>query len=68
MKIKYANECVQKLGVGDPTISFYQFIYDERDIVDTKMTQLFLCMDWDHVSRYIVMWRIYSMHGHSVII
>ena len=30
MKIKYANESFQKLGIGDPTTWVYQLIYDER--------------------------------------
>ena len=30
MKIKYANEFVKKIGMGDPTTCVYQFIYDEK--------------------------------------
>ena len=37
MKIQYANEFVQKLGVGDPTTCVYQFIYDENVINETKI-------------------------------
>ena len=32
MKIQYANEFVQKFGMGDPTTCVYQFICDEIDI------------------------------------
>ena len=42
MKIKYANESVQKLGMGDPITCVYQFIYNEKDSVDTKIIQYFI--------------------------
>ena len=42
MKIKYPNEFVQKLGVGDPTTFFYQFIYDEKESVETEIIQYFI--------------------------
>ena len=35
MKIQYANNFVQKYGMGDPTTCFYQFIYDKNDKNDT---------------------------------
>ena len=35
MKIQYENEFVQKLGMGDPTLCVYQFVYDENDNDDT---------------------------------
>ena len=41
MKIKYANKFVQKLGMGDPTTWFYQFINDENDSDETKIVQFF---------------------------
>ena len=31
MKIRYANNLIHKLGMGDPTTCVYQFIYDEKD-------------------------------------
>ena len=31
MKIQYAYNSVQKLGMCDPTTCVYQFIYDEKD-------------------------------------
>ena len=42
MIIQYANGFVQKLGMGDPTTYVYQFIYDEKDSVDTKIIQYFI--------------------------
>ena len=42
MKIKYANEFVQKLGMGDPTTFVYKFIYDENENDDTKIMQYFI--------------------------
>ena len=42
MKIKYANESVQKLGMGDPITCVYQFIYNENDSVDTKIILYFI--------------------------
>ena len=42
MKIKYSNEFVQKLGMGDPKTYIYQFIYDENDIYDTNIIQYFI--------------------------
>ena len=42
MKIRYANNFVHKLGMGDPKTCVYQFIYDEKDNNDTKITQYFI--------------------------
>ena len=42
MKIKYANEFVQNLVMGDPTICVYQFIYDKNDNYDTQIIQYFI--------------------------
>ena len=42
MKIQYANEFVQNLGVGDTTTCVYQFIYDENESDDTKIIQYFI--------------------------
>ena len=42
-----------KLGMGDPTTYVYQFIYDEKDSVDTNIIQYFimhglvLCIKFD---------------------
>ena len=30
MKIQYANELLQKLGMGHPTTCVYQFIYNKK--------------------------------------
>ena len=51
MKIQHLNELVQKLGMSDTTRRVYQFIYDEKDSVDTKIIQYLLYMDWYYVSR-----------------
>ena len=51
MKIKYANNFVQQLGMGDPTKCVYQLIYNENDKNNTHITPYLLCMDWDYVSR-----------------
>ena len=42
IKIKYANNFVQKLGMGDPTTCVYRFIYGEKDKNDTYITQYFI--------------------------
>ena len=39
MKIKYANEFVQQLGIGDPIIFVSRFIYNEKDSVKTEIIQ-----------------------------
>ena len=39
MKIQYANELVQNLGMGDLTTCVYKFIYDENENDDTKIMQ-----------------------------
>ena len=50
MKIKYANELVEQLVMGDPTTCVYQFIFDEKNSVDIDIIKCLLCMDWDCVS------------------
>ena len=42
MKIKYANNFIQKLGIGDPTTCVYQFIYDENCKNDTQIIKYFI--------------------------
>ena len=42
MKTQYANEFVQQLGMGGPTTYFYQFIYDEKESVETEIIQYFI--------------------------
>ena len=42
MKIQYANNFVQKLGMGYPTTCVYQFIYNEKDKNDTQIKQYFI--------------------------
>ena len=42
MKIKYTNEFIQKMGLGDPTSCVYQFIFDENDSNDTTIIQYFI--------------------------
>ena len=39
MKIKYANEFVQNLGIVGTTAYAYQFIYDKSDNYATKIIQ-----------------------------
>ena len=51
MRVQYINEFVPKLGMIDPTICVYKFIYDEKYSFDTKIIQHLLCMDWDYVSK-----------------
>ena len=48
MKIKYANESVKKLGMGDPTKCVYQLVFDKNDSDDIKIIKYFLLMDWDY--------------------
>ena len=42
IKIKYANEFVQKLDMGYPTACANQFIQDKNDRIDTKIMQYFI--------------------------
>ena len=42
MKIQYSNEWVQKIGMVNPTTFVYQFIYYERDNVDTNIIKYFI--------------------------
>ena len=63
MKIKYVNEFVQKLGMVDTTACVYQFIYDEKDSVDTNIIHFFimhglgLCIKVDiHVTHMLYAW------------
>ena len=42
MKIKYANEWVEQLGMVDPTTYVYQFIYDEKYSVGIEVIQYFI--------------------------
>ena len=39
MKIKYANEFIINMRLGDSTTCLYQFIYDENDSNDTNIIQ-----------------------------
>ena len=50
MKIQYANNFVQNLGMGDTTTCVYQFIYYEKVKNEKHITKYLLCMDWDYVS------------------
>ena len=42
MKIEYANECIQNLGMSHPTTCVHQFIYDENNNDEMKTMQYFL--------------------------
>ena len=64
MKIQYADEFVQKLGMGDPKRCVYQFIYYEKDSVDTEIIQYFimhglgLCIKVDiYVAHMFYAWK-----------
>ena len=63
MNIQYANNYVNKLGMGDPTTCVYHFIYYEKDKNDTQVTQYFimhglvLCIRVDsYVARIFYAW------------
>ena len=58
MKIQYANNFVQKLGMGDPTICVYQLIYYEKAKNDTQITQYFIM----HVLRLCIKADSYVAH------
>ena len=40
--MQYANNFVQKLGMGDPSTCVYQIIYDEKGKNDTHIAQNFI--------------------------
>ena len=42
MKIKYANEFVQQLGMGDPTTCVFKCIYNEKVSIETEIIQYFI--------------------------
>ena len=42
MEIKYANEFIQNMVLGDPTTCVYQFFFDENDINYTNIIQYFI--------------------------
>ena len=42
MRIQYANNFVQKLGMGDPTICVNQLTYNEKYKNDTQITKYFI--------------------------
>ena len=48
MKILYANEFIQNMGLGDPTTCVYHLVFDKNDSNDTKNYNILLCMDWDY--------------------
>ena len=39
MEIKYANEFIQNMVLGDPTTCVYQFIFDENDSNNRNIIQ-----------------------------
>ena len=51
MKIQFANNFAQNLGMGDPTTFVYKFIYYQKENNDIHITQCLLCMDWYYASR-----------------
>ena len=44
IKIKYANEFIQNMVLGDPTTCVYQLIFDGNDSNDTKLYNILFCM------------------------
>ena len=40
--MKYANEFIPKLGMGDPTKCVYQIIYNENNSDETNILQYFI--------------------------
>ena len=42
MKVQYANELIQNMGLGDPITGVHRFILDENEINDTKIIQFFI--------------------------
>ena len=63
VRIKYANQIVQQSGMGDIKSCVYQFIYCEKDSVDTEIIQysnmhaLGLCTKVDgYVARMFYAW------------
>ena len=60
MKIKYANEFIQNMGLSDPTIFFYQLIIGENESNDTNIIQYFI------VYRLLVCIRLNSFVAHML--
>ena len=42
MKTQYANEFIEKLGMGDPQTCLYRFICDEKYNVDINIIKYFI--------------------------
>ena len=42
MKLQYANEIIEKSGMGDTTTCVYKLICGEKDSFDTKIIQYFI--------------------------
>ena len=63
MKIQYANDFFQQLGVGDTITCVYRFIYDEKDSVDTKIIQYFIMHGLGLCTKVDIMWCKCSMCG-----
>ena len=55
MKIKYSNEFIINMGLGDPTARVYQFVFDEND--SNEKHGLGLCI------KLYFLWHICSIHG-----
>ena len=58
MKIKYSNEFIQNLGLGNLTTCVYHFIFDENVSNDTKIIQYFIM----HVLGLCIKLNIFVAH------
>ena len=63
--MEYADEFIQHMGLGDPTLSVYHYIFDKEDSNDTKIIQYFvinglwLCIKLDgFVSHMFYVWPL----------
>ena len=67
MRIKYLNEFILNMGLGDTTTCVYQLNFDEIDSNNTNIIQYLLCMAGIvHRGRHFL--AHISMCGNSVII
>ena len=66
--LRYANEIIHNMGLGDPTTCVYQFTFDREDSDGTHIPQYFVM----HVLLLCIKLSSYfahfSMYGYSVTI
>ena len=50
MRIKYANEFIENMRLGDPTICVINLFLIKMTVMNQTFYNIILCMDWDYAS------------------